>query len=116
MSSTNTRSGEPLVPVITTIGVVGTSDDVRRFFIGETANGQKTYVRPCIIANDHATEPLYVLVNEEGATDEDYLVRIAGGAHTDVSFDGLVNVDFVSLYYAATATYADALVRGWDPK
>lgn len=116
MSSTNTRSGEPITPVTTTVGVVGTSDDVRRFFIGETANGQRTYVRPCIIANAHATEPLYVLVNEEAATATNYLVRIPALTHLDVSFTGLVNVEFVSLFYAATAAYTDALVRGWDPK
>lgn len=116
MSSTNTRSGEPLVPVITTAGVVGTSDQVRRFFIGETNGGQRTYARPCIVANAHATETLYVLVNEEDASATNYLVRIPALTHLDVSFTGLVNVEFVSLFYTATAAYTDVLVRGWDPK
>ena len=111
MSAGKTRVGAPITPVITTAGVPGTSDQVRTF---QDAGGRPAYARPCVITNMHATADLFVLVNEEGASDVNFLRRIPAQEAVDMSFHGRLNVNLVSLYYASAA-YSNVQVRGWQP-
>lgn len=111
MSATSNRHGAPIQPDITTTGTPGALDQVRTF---RDAALRPLYVRPCVVTNLHATEDLFVLINEENASDVNYLRKVPAGEAIDFSFTGRLNVNFVSLYYVAAA-YSNAQVRGWTP-
>jgi hypothetical protein len=108
MSRDAIRVGSGIQPEVTTVGVPGASDDVRTF----QDNGNPRYARPCFVTNTHATDTLYVLPNEIDCSPTDYLAKLAPGQAVDISVEGQLNINFVSLYYA-TAAYSAALVRGW---
>jgi hypothetical protein len=106
MSVRVARTGAPESPPVTTAGVVGASDEVRTF---------TKYARPVFVCNSHATEALFVKVNAINASNTDFHFKILAGVSLDVSAEGLLNVDFVSLFYVATAAYTDVKVSGWLP-
>lgn len=111
MGRDNTRY-EPVAGIVTTSGVVGASDQVWHFRQPEAAGGLPVYVRPCWVSNKHGTISIYVKVNEIDASDTDHHIIIAPGQTRDVSEGGQVNVNFVSVYIAATAAYTDVQVHG----
>lgn len=111
--SMKTRIQGPLEAVVVTAGVVGTSPEVYDFHTGEVAGGAKQYVRPCILTNKHATINMYVKVNEANASDTDHHFLLKALSSLDVSVGGIVNVDTVSVYIAATAAFTDLQVHGW---
>lgn len=105
MSSDQTRSGAPQSATITTAGTPGSSDQVRTF---------TPYARPAYVTNMHATDDLYVKINEEGAADDDFVISVSAGQAVEITSRGIVNVTKVSLYYASAA-YSNAKVTGWTP-
>lgn len=98
------RVGVPITPTITTAGTPGSSDQVRSF-VG-------LYVRPCFVTNTDSSENLYILINEDGATATNFLVKLAALQSVDISVDSQINVASVSLFYP-TVAYSKALVKGW---
>lgn len=105
MSARANRSGAPETPTTTTAGTPGSVAEVRTF---------SKYARPCVIANGHATEALFVKVNLATVTASDFHVKILAGTATDVSFGGIVNVTLVGLWYPSVA-FSNAFVAGWLP-
>lgn len=83
---------------------MGSSDEVRTFV--------NKYARPCIVTNVDDTNKLYVLVNQDGASDTNCIAVLDVLEAIDVSFKAGVNVTSVSLYRAA-GDYDTAQVRGW---
>lgn len=98
------RVGVPTTPTITTTGTPGSSDQVRTFV--------DSYTRPCFITNTDTSEALYILVNEDGASPTNFMVKLAALQSVDISVDSQINVASVSLYYP-TVAYSNAQVRGW---
>jgi len=107
MSAKANRNGPPVTPATTTAGTPATDDRVVTF---------EVYTRPCVVCNGEATDPLYVKVNAAPASNTDFHFKILAGESLDVSFQGIVNVNSLSLYYANVASaYAKAVVYGWTP-
>ena len=109
MSRNAIRVGAPVQPTVTTPGSPGTSDQVRTFL---SPDGRDVYTRPCFITNTDGADTLFILVNEIDASNVNYLAKLAPGQAVDISVEGQIDVNFVSLYYASAA-YTAALVRGW---
>jgi hypothetical protein len=65
------------------------------------------------VTNCHATDDLYVKVNAANAGTTDFLVKLVAGQGVELSTNGVLNVQTVSLYYAVGA-YASAKVVGWS--
>jgi len=104
MSRSAVKSGAPTQPTSTTTGTPGASDEVLEFL--------KTFARPCFVTNTSATDDLFVLPNEAGCSPSNFLVKLAPLQAVDISVEGQICVNNVSLYYAVAA-YSAALVRGW---
>lgn len=104
MSRIAVRVGAPTSPTVTTAGTPGVSDEVRTF-TGYAA-------RPCVITNMHETDHLYILVNEEAASDVNFLCKLSPGQAVEISIGSQIAIGSVSLYYAVAA-YSNALVKGW---
>lgn len=106
------RTGTPQTPTTTTDGVVNTTAREVEF---QDAAGGTSYARPCVVTNTDGTNILYVLVNESGATASNFLVSLNVLQAVDVSFGGRLNVQTLSLWYAA-GDLDNARVRGWTPR
>jgi hypothetical protein len=64
------------------------------------------------VTNCEGAEDLFIKVNAADASATDYLVKLATGKTVELSSLGILNVQSVSLYFAAAA-YAKAKVVGW---
>ncbi len=104
MSRSAVKSGAATVPTSTTTGTPGASDEVLEFL--------KTFARPCFVTNTDASDDLFILLNEEGASATDFMVKLAPLQAVDLSVEGQICVKTISLYYA-TAAYSKAKIRGW---
>ncbi len=106
------RTGTPQTPTTTTDGSVNTTAREVQF---QSSDGLVTYARPCVVTNTDGTNVLYVKVNDTSATAADFLVSVPVLGHVDVSFEGRLNVQNLSLWYAA-GDLDTALVRGWTAR
>ncbi len=104
MSANANRTGAPVAAAITTAGTPGSVTEVRTF---------ASPARPVYVTNCEGAEALFVKVNAADASATDYLVKLATGETAELSQGGIVNVQSVSLYFAAAA-YAKAKVVGWS--
>lgn len=104
MGANANRTGAPIAATTTTTGTPGSSAEVRTF---------PSPARPVYVTNCAASEDLYVKVNKDDASSTDFLVKLAAGQAVELSSRGILNVQTVSLYYAAAA-YSNAKVVGWS--
>jgi len=108
MSRQAVRVGTGATPTITTAGTPGASDQVRTF---QESGGQRS-ARPVIVTNMDLTDALYIIPNDIGCSDVNFMVKLAPGQAVDLSVEGQINIGSVSLYYVSVA-YTQAQVRGW---
>ena len=111
MSRNAVRTGPGIAGTVTTAGTPGASDEVRNFL---NSSNKPVYCRPCVVVNTHASDVLYVLPNSVDCSPTNYLAKCAAGQAVDISIEGQIDVETVSLYYA-TAAYSAALAWGWIP-
>lgn len=117
MSTTAPRSGSPRGFASVTAGTPG-SVAAYRVFKDTSIQGTNPVanVRPVIVSNAGATEPVYVLMNfavdGQAADASTWAFKVLAGTSVDISMGGLLNIWSVSLYMAG-GNYTDVVVWGF---
>lgn len=118
MSASANKVGASIAPVVTTAGTVGTTDRVVEFRSG----GRAIWVRPVFVTNLDTANALFVKINgsdANSASATDFDIRIpamtAAGIDTtrEITADGIINVQTLSIFYAAAGDFDNAVIRGW---
>lgn len=109
MSRMAVRSGEPVnlnaSPYVTTAGTTGASARI----INTQQGSKMEYHRPVILQNLDGTNPVFIKINDDDASDTDCHIRL--GTNERVKIDW-VNVTKLSAYKTAGA-YTDLMIHGW---
>lgn len=118
MSAMANRHGVSVAPTVTTAGTVGTNDRVVQF----QETGRPTSCRPVYVTNLDAANALFVKLNGSDANPASatsFDIRIPAltdaGIHTtvEITAGGIINVNTLSIFYAAAGDFANAVIQGW---
>lgn len=105
MSTARVRGGPAEEPTQDSGGLPGSSARELSFV---------SYACPCYVTAIGA-DVTYIKLNATGATDSNYDMVIYGTGERELSADGIINIEKVSLYQAGGGDYDKVRVTGWPP-